>query len=146
MSQSRAARPTAWLTLFAASAIAGVTSYAHALSVVQAADGTPWWSYPQPALTDLVVIGASAAILDSLRTRKWPPFLPCLSLLAAVGMTMTFNLAVSDPHAIPKWVVNGWTAAAFLAALESALGIVRRGSGDRPDLVAAATFQSGSGT
>jgi hypothetical protein len=135
VSQSRAARRSAWLTLASASVIAGVTSYAHALTVVQAADGQPWWSYPQPALTDLVVIGASAAILDSLRTRRWPPCLPVLSLVAAVGVTMAMNLAVSDPHAIPKWVVNGWTAVAFMAALESALGIVRRGRGDSAAVV-----------
>jgi len=120
------AKRTAWIALAFAAVIAGVTSYSHALVVVQAADGRPWWSYGQPALTDLVVLGASSAILDRLRAGGRVPPLPLVSLVAAVGMTMTFNLAVSDPAAVPKWVVNGWTAVAFMAALESALGIARR--------------------
>jgi hypothetical protein len=126
-------RTTAWLTLAGVSIVAGVISYSHALTVVRAAGAAPVVAHAQPLLADLVILGASANLLDASRSGR---ALPKLSFLAAIiggAVTLWMNVAAGSPHEVPSWVVNGWPAVAFGLALESLLGLIRRGRNDEPE-------------
>jgi hypothetical protein len=132
-------RTTAWLTLASVSIVAGVISYSHALSVVQAAGAGRIVAHAQPLLADLVILGASANLLDASRAGQK---LPKPSIAAAIiggAVTLLMNVASGDPHAVPSWLVNGWPAVAFGLALESLLGLIRRGRGSDVSRPAAAT-------
>lgn len=125
----RAPRVVGWLALGGVSVIAGVASYFHALDVVQASGATFPVSYLVPALADLVILGASADLLAASRSTGTRPKLTMLALAVGIVVTLLMNVAAADPHAVPRWLVNGWPALAFTLALESLAGLVRRGRG-----------------
>ena len=129
----RAPRVVGWLALGGVSLIAGIASYFHALGVVEASGATPPVSYLVPALADLVILGASADLLAASRAGQPRPKLTMLALSVGVVVTLAFNVVASHPHAMPSWLVDGWPALAFILALESLAGLVRRGRGARPD-------------
>ena len=127
--------------------LAGVTllaawaSYLHALIVVQVADGRTMVARALPAVADLLIAAASANILDaSRRGERWPR-VSVVAIVAGVGMTLAFNVAAGSPHAIPSWLVNVWPPVAFILALESFMGHVRRGRGATPPPGAPATSE-----
>lgn len=128
-SAARTPRIVGWLALAGVSLIAGVASYFHALSVVQASGATPPVSYLVPALADLVILGASADLLAASRAGHPRPRLTMVSLGVGVVVTLAMNVVASHPHAMPPWLVDGWPALAFTLALESLAGLVRRGRG-----------------
>jgi len=129
-------RRVAWLCLAGVSVIAGLISYYHGLMVVSAAPAG-WlahWivNHAEPALADLVITGASANLLDAYRHRGEDGRLPRLSMLSAgigAAVTLYFNVAAGHPAWVPRPVVNGWPPVAFGLALESLLGLIRRGRG-----------------
>lgn len=129
-------RRTAWLCLACVSVIAGLISYYHGMMVVSASDGG-WlarWivDHAEPALADLVITGSSANLLDAYRNLAEGEKLPKLSMVTAgigCAVTIYFNVAAGHPAWVPTWVVNGWPPIAFGLALESLLGLVRRGAG-----------------
>ena len=140
--QSPASRPhpaaprvVGWLALAGVSLIAGIASWFHALGVVEASGATAPVSYLVPALADLVILGASADLLAASRAGHLRPKLTMVALGVGVVVTLTFNLFASHPHAMPSWLVDGWPALAFILALESLAGLVRRGRG-APSLIA----------
>lgn len=124
-----APRVVGWLALAGVSLIAGIASYFHALAVVQAAGATAPVAYLVPALADLVILGASADLLAASRANQPRPRLTMVALGTGVVVTLAFNVVASHPHAMPSWLVDGWPAVAFVLALESLAGLVRRGRG-----------------
>ena len=124
-----APRVVGWLALAGVSLIAGIASYFHALAVVQAAGATAPVAYLVPALADLVILGASADLLAASRSGQRRPQLTMVALGAGVVVTLGMNVVASHPHAMPSWLVDGWPALAFILALESLSGLVRRGRG-----------------
>jgi hypothetical protein len=84
-------------------------------------------SYLIPFLADLVILGASAALLDAARRRQGMPGLVVVSLIAGVGVTLAMNVAAGWHHGTAGALVAGWPAVAFILALESLAGMVRRG-------------------
>ena len=126
---SRASRGVAYAALAAVSLIAAVVSYLHALAVVQAVGARPPVAYLVPFLADLVILGASAALLDAARRGQRPPALAAGSLTVGVGVTLAMNVAAGWQHGTAGALVAGWPAVAFILALESFAGMVRRGRG-----------------
>ena len=139
MSATRTPRVVGWLALAGVSLIAGVASYFHALAVVQASGARPPVSYLVPALADLVILGASADLLTASRAGQPRPRLTMVALGVGVVVTLAFNVVASHPHAMPSWLVDGWPALAFILALESLAGLVRRGRGGAEHAPAPAT-------
>jgi Protein of unknown function (DUF2637) len=127
--RNRATKWTARLGLAGVSAIAAVVSYFHALAVVQHAGARPPVAYLVPFLADLVILAASAALLDATRTGNDRPRLATLALAAGIGVTLAMNIAAGWAHGLAGALVAGWPAAAFILALESLAGILRRGRG-----------------
>lgn len=132
-SSARAPRVVGWLALAGVSLIAGVASYFHALAVVQAAGARPPVAYLVPALADLVILGASADLLAASRSRQRRPGLTMVSLAVGIAVTLAMNVAAGSGHGLGGRLVAGWPALAFVLALESLSGLVRRG---RPRTVA----------
>ncbi len=128
-----ATRHTARLALAGVSAIAAVVSYFHALAVVQAAGARPPVAYLVPFLADLVILGASAALLDASRGGCPRPVLATFSLVAGIGVTVAMNVAAGSAHGVAGMLVAGWPALAFILALESLAGMVRRGRAPVPE-------------
>ena len=145
--RARAPRVVGWLALAGVSLIAGIASYFHALGVVEASGATAPVSYLVPALADLVILGASADLLAASRAGHPRPKLTMVSLGVGVVVTLTFNLFAAHPHAMPSWLVDGWPALAFILALESLAGLVRRGRGGAspPPVPATQTVTVGCG-
>ncbi len=129
MSRARAPRVVGWLALAGVSLIAGIASYFHALAVVEASGARAPVAYLVPALADLVILGASADLLAASRAGQPRPRLTMAALSVGVVVTLAFNVVASHPHAMPSWLVDGWPALAFILALESLSGLVRRGRG-----------------
>lgn len=123
---TRATRWIAGCALAGVSLIAAVVSYLHALAVARAVGATPPVSYLIPFLADLVILGASAALLDAARRRHGMPLLVVVSLAAGVGVTLAMNVAAGWHHGAAGALVAGWPAVAFILALESLAGMVRR--------------------
>lgn len=124
-----APRVVGWLALAGVSLIAGIASYFHALAVVQAAGATPPVAYLVPALADLVILGASADLLAASRAGHARPKLTMLALAVGVVVTLAMNVAAGWGHGLGGRLVAGWPALAFVLALESLAGLVRRGRG-----------------
>lgn len=124
---TRTPRVVGWLALAGVSLIAGVASYFHALSVVEAAGAIPPVSYLVPALADLVILGASADLIAASRARHVRPRLAMVSLGVGVVVTLAMNIAAGGGHGLGGRLVAGWPALAFVLALESLGGLVRRG-------------------
>ena len=126
---SRVPRAVGWLALAGVSTIAGTASYFHALEVVQAAGARPPVAYLVPALADLVILGASADLLAASRAGQSRPRLTMLALATGVVVTLAMNVAAGSGHGFGGRLVAGWPALAFILALESLAGLVRRGRG-----------------
>jgi hypothetical protein len=127
-----------WLALAGVSLIAGIASYFHALAVVQAAGATAPVAYLVPALADLVILGASADLLAASRAGQPRPRLAMVALGVGVVVTVAMNIAAGSGHGLGGRLVAGWPALAFVLALESLGGLVRRGrGGDSPNPVPA---------
>lgn len=124
-----APRVVGWLALAGVSLIAGIASYFHALAVVQAAGATAPVAYLVPALADLVILGASADLLAASRAGHARPKLTMLALAVGVVVTLAMNVAAGWHHGLGGRLVAGWPALAFVLALESLAGLVRRGRG-----------------
>src|SRR5215468_9512231 len=95
---ARAARLVGWLSLGGVSLIAGIASYFHALSVVQAAGAAPPVSYLVPALADLVILGASADMIAASRARAPRPGLTMAALAVGIAVTLAMNVAAGSGH------------------------------------------------
>ena len=119
-------RWTARLALAGVSAIAAVVSYFHALAVVRSAGATAPVAYLVPFLADLVILGASAALLEASRGAHERPRLATVSLAAGIAVTVAMNVAAGVAHGVTGALVAGWPALAFILALESLAGMVRR--------------------
>jgi hypothetical protein len=126
---NRATRWTARLALAGVSVIAAVVSYFHALAVVQGAGATPPVSYLVPFLADLVILGGSAALLDASRLSQPRPGLATVALAVGIMVTVAMNVAAGWADGLAGALVAGWPAVAFILALESLAGILRRGRG-----------------
>lgn len=124
---TRAPRVVGWLALAGVSLIAGVASYFHALEVVQAAGARPPVAYLVPALADLVILGASADLLAASRAGQERPRLAMVALGVGGVVTLAMNIAAGSGHGLGGRLVAGWPALAFVLALESLGGLVRRG-------------------
>lgn len=107
--------------------IAGFASYLHALNVVQAADGHHLVAWFIPALADLLILTAGANVLDAVRSGAGWPWVSLVAVIVGVLVTLGLNVATSNPHEVPKWLVNGWPPVAFLLGAESFMGLIRRG-------------------
>ena len=141
MTEPRSAtRTTAVAALAGVSAIAAVVSYLHALAVVRAVGATAPVSYLIPFLADLVILGASAAMIDAARGGAAKPRLATVSLVAGVGVTLAMNVAAGLGHGVAGALVAGWPAVAFVLSLESLAVLVRSGrtSGKFPEVPATA--------
>ena len=132
---TRASRWVAGAALGGVSLIAAVASYLHAFDVVRALGAGQLLAYLIPFLADLVILGASAAILTS-GWRRQP--LTALALVAGIGVTLAMNVAAGWHHGAGGRLVAGWPALAFLLALESLSSLLRRGRGTARDLPSAA--------
>jgi hypothetical protein len=111
------------------SLIAGIASYFHALTVVEAAGATAPVAYLVPALADLVILGASADLISASRGGAGRPVLTMVSLGVGIVVTLAMNVAAGSHHGMGGRLVSGWPALAFTLALESLAGLVRRGRG-----------------
>jgi len=133
---TRTPRVVGWLALAGVSVIAGGASYFHALEVVQAAGATAPVAYLVPALADLVILGASADLLAASRAGQPRPRLTMVALGVGVVVTLAMNVAAGSGHGLGGRLVAGWPALAFILALESLAGLVRRGRGGPTGLAA----------
>jgi hypothetical protein len=86
-------------------------------------------AYLVPFLADLVILGASAALLDASRQDQSRPPLAMVALVAGIGVTLAMNVAAGWGNGPAGALVAGWPAVAFILALESLAGILRRGRG-----------------
>ena len=130
MSDARSAtRVLAGSALAGVSVIAGVVSYLHGLAVTEAVGARPPVAYLIPFLADLVILGASAALIDATRTRARRPWLAMVALAAGIGVTAVMNVAAGWRNGTGGARVAGWPAVAFVLALECLAGMVRRGRG-----------------
>jgi hypothetical protein len=118
------------VALAGVSCIAAVVSYLHALEVVRSVGALAPVAYLIPFLADLVILGASASLLDASRRELRLPRLTVLSLCAGIGVTLAMNVAAGLGHGTAGALVAGWPAVAFILALESLAGMVRRGRGE----------------
>ena len=145
--RSRAPRVVVWLALAGVSLIGGAASYVHGLAVVEASGARPPVSYLIPALADLVILGASADLLAALRTGHGRPRLTRVSLTVGILVTLAMNVAAGWHHGWGGRLVAGWPALAFILALESLAGLVRRGRGGAslPPVPATRTVTVGCG-
>jgi hypothetical protein len=116
----------ALLSLAGVTLIAATASYLHALTVVQAADGTTIVSFFIPAMADLVIASGSANLVYATRSGVPLPRLSMVSVALGVVVTFTANVASGSPHAIHPWLVNAWPPLAFVLSLESLVGFGRR--------------------
>ncbi len=139
LSQRGTTRILAGTALAGVSLIAAVVSYLHALAVVREVGATPPVEYLIPFLADLVILGATASLLDASRRRERLPVLTMLSLTAGVSVTLAMNVAAGFGHGVAGALVAGWPAVAFILALESLAGMVRRGRGESPSSLVPAT-------
>jgi hypothetical protein len=141
---TRASRGTAYAALAGVSAIAAFASWLHAHSVIQATGAGVLVAVSVPFLADLVIIGASASLLSASRAgQPWPPW-DVLALSVGVLMTLAMNVAAAIPWIMPPWLVDAWPPVAFVLALESIAGMVRRGRGlPSPKVSPAAPDQCG---
>ncbi len=116
-------------------AIAAVVSYLHALAVVRSVGAAGLVEWLIPFLADLVIVGASASLLDAARNGQRIPRLPVASLAVAIAVTLAMNVAAGLGHGVAGALVAGWPAVAFILSLESLAGIIRRsrGGGSVPD-------------
>jgi len=142
---TRAPRVVGWLALAGVSGIAGIASYFHALAVVEAAGARPPVAYLVPALADLVILGASADLLAASRAHHPRPRLTMVALSVGVVVTLAMNVAAGSGHGLGGRLVAGWPALAFILALESLAGLVRRGRGPAVAAAAPATSTPGGG-
>jgi hypothetical protein len=124
----RTTRYTAASALAGVSLIAAVISYLHALAVVRAVGATPPVVYLIPFLADLVILGASASLLDAAASGRGKPRLATMSLATGVGVTLAMNVAAGLGHGVAGGLVAGWPAVAFVLSLESLAVIVRSNS------------------
>ena len=113
--------------------IAAVVSYLHALAVVRAVGASGLVEWLIPFLADLVIVGASASLLDAARNGQRIPRLPVVSLAVAIGVTLAMNVAAGLGHGVAGALVAGWPAVAFILSLESLAGIIRRSRRTEPD-------------
>jgi len=135
---SRASRGVAYAALAGVSLIAGFASWLHAHSVIQAHGAGVLVAVSVPFLADLVILGASASLLAASRAgESWPPW-DVLALSVGAGMTLAMNVAVAEPWILPSWLIDAWPPVAFILALESLAGMVRRGRGTVPPQVSPA--------
>lgn len=132
---TRATRWTARIGLGGVTIIAAVASYLHALRVVQAADGRTLVAFCIPAVADLLIAAASANILDASRRGEHWPRLSVLGICVAVVVTLGLNVTSGFPQDVPSWLVNVWPPVAFILALESFMGHIRRSREDSPRVV-----------
>jgi len=137
-----ATRVLAGTALAGVSLIAGVVSYLHGLAVAERVGALPPVAYLIPFLADLVILGASAALIDATRGRNRRPVLAMLALAAGIGVTAVMNVAAGWRNGTGGALVAGWPAVAFVLALECLAGMVRRGrDGGSPPPVPAAPGQ-----
>lgn len=127
--RDRSTRLMAGTALAGVSAIAAVVSYLHGVDVVTRAGARPPVAYLIPFLADLVILGATTALLDAAKRRQSMSPLSVLSLVAGVGVTLAMNVAAGFGHGLAGALVAGWPAVAFILALESLAGMVRRARG-----------------
>jgi Protein of unknown function (DUF2637) len=127
--RTRAGKWTARLGLAGVALIGAVVSYTHALPVILAADGHGHVSYFIPLLADLLIATATANVLDAMRNRERVPRLSLVAGGIGVVVTLGMNVASGSPHMWPPWLVNAWPPVAFVLALESFAGHIRRGRG-----------------
>ena len=136
---TRAAVAVAWLALAGVSVLAGVASYLHGVAVVSSVgEGEPL-DYLIPFLADLVILGASASLLAAARDGGRLPRLTIAALAVAIGVTLAVNVAAGWHHGWGGRLVAGWPAVAFILALHSLAGVVRRGRAGAPSPAGAAT-------
>jgi hypothetical protein len=135
---SRASRGVAYAALAGVSLIAGFASWLHAHSVIQHAGAGVLVAVSVPFLADLVILGASASLLAASRAGQPWPLWDVLALAVGAGMTLAMNVAVAEPWILPSWLIDAWPPVAFILALESLAGMVRRGRGTIPPQVSPA--------
>lgn len=140
MSQSRSTRVLSGAALAGVSVIAAIVSYLHALAVVQSVGVHPPVAYLTPVLADLVILGASASWVEASRRKGRVPPLTMLTAAAGIGVTLAMNVAAGLGHGLAGALVAGWPAVAFILALESLAGMVRRGRGSDTPQAVPATF------
>ena len=141
--RTRATKLTAGTALAGVSGIAGITSYLHGVAVTRLSGATAPVTYLVPFLADLVILGASADLLDASRAGARRPPLAMVALAAGITVTAVMNVAAGWPHGWGGRLVAGWPALAFVLALESLAGLVRRGRGGDSRNPAPATCDTG---
>ena len=128
-SSSRASRGVAYAALAGVSLIAGFASWLHAHAVLQAAGAQFLVAWSVPFLADLVILGASASMLAASRAGDSWPWWDVVALGVGAVVTLAMNVAVAEPWILPWWLLDAWPPVAFILALESLAGMVRRGRG-----------------
>ena len=139
--RSKAQRRTIWLSLGGISLVGGVASYLSTLVVIQAARGHTLMTYFEAALADPTIAAASVNIVDARRQGDETPKFSIVSIVVAAVVTLGANYFVTDPHAIPKWLVNIWPPVAFLLAFESLMSYLRRSAASAPEATDASGTQ-----
>src|SRR5260221_12567907 len=117
---SRASRAVAGLALAGVSVIAGVVSYLHGLAVAQSVGARPPVAWLIPFLADLVILGASAALIGQRGAR---PGLAMVALAAGIGVTAGMNVAAGGRNGAGGAVVAGGAPGAFVRALGGVGGV-----------------------
>jgi hypothetical protein len=125
--RSKARARTIWGSLGGIALVGGSASYLSTLVVIQAARGHTVMTFLEAALADPTIAAASVNIVDAHRRGGKIPKLSIASIVVAAVVTLGANYFVTDPHAVPKWLVNVWPPVAFLLAFESLMSYLRRG-------------------
>lgn len=122
--------------------IAATVSYLH-ISHLALAYGQPRLSaYLMPLSVDGLVSVSSLAMLRSARSGLTTGGLARVGLALGVLATIGANVASGLPHGVIGAVIAGWPAAAFIVAVEIAIGMVRRKPVKTPISVPATSTQT----
>ncbi len=130
MTDHQTPRGRGWLRdnpdLAGLAAIALIVSYLHGLEVAHRTGSTGAVAYLIPLVADLLIIGASRALLDAAHYDERRPRLAAVSLVVAIGVTVAMNVAAGWVHGPGGALVSALAPLAFVAAYEILMGRIRR--------------------
>ena len=125
----RSRRFQAGVTLALLSAITGIISYQHGLSVARLVGNHGLVAYLIPLVPDLMIVGASLTLIEAAAIRARPPQMTILALVAGIGWTVVMNVAAGWRNGPGGAALAGMVPLAFVATFESLLWLLKRARG-----------------
>jgi hypothetical protein len=105
---------------------AAVVSYSHIYDLGRAHGGSGTAARLLPLSVDGLILAASLVLLHEARARRPAPPLARCMLALGVAATLAANVAYGAVYGALGAVIWAWPAVAFIGAVETGLGLVRR--------------------